>query len=351
MSLNRITEQELIEVIKKSILNERGGFLSPVGATKVNSPYGHRWGRKHHGVDLKATSGTPLIAPDDGKVIDAKIRRNACGGTLYIDHGGGIKTRYCHLKRIDVNKGDNVVKGQVMGLTGGGEKDEGKGRSTGAHLHYELYINGKTVDPEKYLNFSSGSVSKSLTKNNDDENITTTDTTISSEPVTIKKIVNNGDSSETLRKSSKGDGVKELQNFLMKNGFDLPKYGADGNFGSETKSAVEEFQKTNGLRVDGVVGIETAKKILEKMKTVKISENQLVEMIQRVILEKKKRKSKKKKKKGNTLCARGKRAAKAKFEVYPSAYANGYAVQVCKGKMPGLDGKKKCSGKYCSGKK
>lgn len=54
-----------------------------------------------------------------------------------------------------------------------------------------------------------------------------------------------------------------------------------------------------------------------------------------------------KKKAGTKLCARGKSAAKAKFDVYPSAYANGYAVQVCKGRMPGLDGKKKCSGTYC----
>jgi hypothetical protein len=69
---------------------------------------------------------------------------------------------------------------------------------------------------------------------------------------------------------------------------------------------------------------------------------------------KKRRKTKrksKKKKKSTTLCARGKSAAKAKFDVYPSAYANGYAVQVCKGKIKGLDGTKKCSGKYCSGKK
>jgi hypothetical protein len=53
------------------------------------------------------------------------------------------------------------------------------------------------------------------------------------------------------------------------------------------------------------------------------------------------------KKTGTKLCARGKSAAKAKFDVYPSAYANGYAVQVCKGRMPGLDGKKHCSGSYC----
>ena len=53
------------------------------------------------------------------------------------------------------------------------------------------------------------------------------------------------------------------------------------------------------------------------------------------------------KKAGTKLCARGKSAAKSKFKVYPSAYANGYAVQVCKGRMPGLDGKKRCSSPYC----
>ena len=54
-----------------------------------------------------------------------------------------------------------------------------------------------------------------------------------------------------------------------------------------------------------------------------------------------------KKKSGTKLCARGKSAAKSKFDVYPSAYANGYAVQVCKGTKPGLDGKKRCSSPYC----
>jgi hypothetical protein len=54
-----------------------------------------------------------------------------------------------------------------------------------------------------------------------------------------------------------------------------------------------------------------------------------------------------KKKSGTKLCSRGKSAAKSKFDVYPSAYANGYAVQVCKGTKPGLDGKKRCSSPYC----
>jgi len=53
------------------------------------------------------------------------------------------------------------------------------------------------------------------------------------------------------------------------------------------------------------------------------------------------------KKTGTKLCARGKAAAKAKYDVYPSAYANGFAIQVCKGKIKGLDGQKRCSGTYC----
>ena len=79
------------------------------------------------------------------------------------------------------------------------------------------------------------------------------------------------------------------------------------------------------------------------MKNIKLTEGDLVEMVQQIISEKKK----KSKKKDTTLCSRGINAAKSKYEVYPSAYANGYAVQVCKGTMPGLDGEKKCSGNYC----
>jgi hypothetical protein len=78
---------------------------------------------------------------------------------------------------------------------------------------------------------------------------------------------------------------------------------------------------------------------------IKLTEEQLKSLLGEA------KKKKKKKKKDTTLCARGKNAAKAKYDVYPSAYANGYAVQVCKGKIAGLDGSKRCSGKYCSGKK
>lgn len=88
---------------------------------------------------------------------------------------------------------------------------------------------------------------------------------------------------------------------------------------------------------------------------IKLTEEQLKTLLEEGRKKKRKKrkstKKKSKKKKSTTLCARGKNAAKAKYDVYPSAYANGYAVQVCKGKIAGLDGSKRCSGKYCSGKK
>lgn len=81
-------------------------------------------------------------------------------------------------------------------------------------------------------------------------------------------------------------------------------------------------------------------------KIIKLTESDLEKIIEKFIqdpsvLEEGKKKS------GTKLCSRGKSAAKSKFKVYPSAYANGYAVQVCKGTKPGLDGKKRCSPPYC----
>lgn len=129
---------------------------SPIGQTSVGSPFGPRWGRMHHGVDLSASSGTPIKSPLDGQVIDAEIRSNDCGGTIFIQHADGYKTRYCHCKQIDVTKGQSVSKGDVVGLTGGAAGDVGRGRSTGAHLHFEVYKDGKTVNPMEHLGSEVG---------------------------------------------------------------------------------------------------------------------------------------------------------------------------------------------------
>jgi len=129
---------------------------SPIGQTSVGSPFGPRWGRMHHGVDLSASSGTPIKSPLDGQVIDAEIRSNDCGGTIFIQHADGYKTRYCHCKQINVTKGQSVNKGDVVGLTGGAAGDVGRGRSTGAHLHFEVYKDGKTVNPMEHLGSEVG---------------------------------------------------------------------------------------------------------------------------------------------------------------------------------------------------
>lgn len=129
---------------------------SPIGNTSVGSPYGPRWGRIHHGVDLDASSGTQIKSPLDGEVIDAEIRDDNCGGTIYIKHADGYKTRYCHCKQINVKKGDVVKKGHIIGLTGGGNGEIGQGRSTGPHLHFEVYKDGKTVNPMDHLGSEVG---------------------------------------------------------------------------------------------------------------------------------------------------------------------------------------------------
>ena len=72
-------------------------------------------------------------------------------------------------------------------------------------------------------------------------------------------IISNGDNSELIAVGSKGEGVKEIQNILKKNGYDLGEPGVDGKFGHITKKAIKKFQKDKGLNlIDGIVGIETS---------------------------------------------------------------------------------------------
>ena len=151
-AVSKFTQEKLSD--KKTI--SEATLDSPIGNTILNSPYGPRWGRTHHGVDLKADSGTQIKSPLDGEVIDAEIKNDACGGTIYIQHADGYKTRYCHCKQISVQKGSLVKKGDVIGLTGGGAGDIGKGRSDGPHLHFEVYKNGGTVDPMDHLGSDIG---------------------------------------------------------------------------------------------------------------------------------------------------------------------------------------------------
>lgn len=108
------------------------------------NPFTGRGYEYHEGQDIDAVYGSPIVAAAGGKVIVAGWQRGY-GNVIYIDHGSGLSTRYGHLSQIAVNVGQDVERGQTIGLVGS------TGRSTGPHLHYEVRINNQPVDPRQYL--------------------------------------------------------------------------------------------------------------------------------------------------------------------------------------------------------
>lgn len=108
------------------------------------NPFGGAGYEYHKGQDIAAQWGTPVIATADGVVASARWHKGY-GNGIYIDHGNGIETRYGHLSRIDVVEGQQIKRGQQIGLVGS------TGRSTGPHLHYEVRINGEAINPLQYL--------------------------------------------------------------------------------------------------------------------------------------------------------------------------------------------------------
>lgn len=126
-----------------------GRFILPVSAP-VTSGFGTRThpisgtSRMHTGVDLGASSGTPIKAADAGTVVMAGSNGGYGNWTL-VDHGGGLATGYGHQSSIGVSVGQGVGRGQVIGRVGS------TGASTGPHLHWEVRINGNPVDPMAWL--------------------------------------------------------------------------------------------------------------------------------------------------------------------------------------------------------
>lgn len=120
------------------------------GAGRVTSGFGYRRDpfnrrvRHHDGTDISARHGTAARATAKGVVKKAEYM-NYLGNTIVIDHGNGINTVYAHLSTMNVRPGQAVDRGEVIGRVGS------TGRSTGPHLHYEVHLNGRPVDPSKYL--------------------------------------------------------------------------------------------------------------------------------------------------------------------------------------------------------
>ncbi len=113
-------------------------------AFRYTSGFGRRWGRMHEGVDMAGPVGTPIHATGDGVVTYAG-RQGAYGNLIKIEHELGTETRYGHLSRIGVKVGQRVSQGELIGAMGN------TGRSTGPHLHYEVRMNGRAVDPMSFI--------------------------------------------------------------------------------------------------------------------------------------------------------------------------------------------------------
>ena len=124
---------------------QRRGLVAPVPGS-ISSSFGMRrhpilgYRRMHSGMDFSARHGTPIVAVTDGRVSSAG-RAGGCGIAVRLEHGGGLATRYCHMSRMAVRNGQEVRRGQVIGYVGS------TGLSTGPHLHYEMYRNGRAINP------------------------------------------------------------------------------------------------------------------------------------------------------------------------------------------------------------
>ena len=127
------------------IAAEKLPFGFPVrGNYRSTSGFGPRWGRMHEGHDWAGSRGTPIHATADGTVVHAG-RQGGYGNLIKIRHDFGFETRYAHLSRIRVQVGQRVSRGERIGDMGN------TGRSTGTHLHYEVRVGGKPINPLKYI--------------------------------------------------------------------------------------------------------------------------------------------------------------------------------------------------------
>jgi murein DD-endopeptidase MepM/ murein hydrolase activator NlpD len=123
----------------------------PVKTAEFMSAYGRRTDpferriRMHEGIDLAAPMGTSIYATADGTVVKAGWSNGGYGNLVEVDHGRGIITRYAHLSAVAVRPGQHIARGQQVGRMGS------TGRSTGSHLHYEVRIDGRAVNPIPFM--------------------------------------------------------------------------------------------------------------------------------------------------------------------------------------------------------
>ena len=158
-AMQKQIQAELLDIYKNlNTSNEAyvgGEMMWPVpGYSKISSYYGWRFDNTdfHTGMDITGSGvhGAPVVAANTGTVVHTKTcpyngYSYGYGTYIIVDHGGGITTLYAHLSSIDVKVGDIVVMGQRIGRVGN------TGWSTGAHLHFEVRINGEHTNPLPYV--------------------------------------------------------------------------------------------------------------------------------------------------------------------------------------------------------
>ena len=122
----------------------------PLASMRLSSSFGLRLHpilggyRAHKGIDLAASAGSPIYATADG-IVSRADWAGGYGLTVQLRHPGGVETRYAHMQRLAVTPGERVRKGETIGYVGS------TGRSTGPHLHYEVLVGGRAVNPLAYL--------------------------------------------------------------------------------------------------------------------------------------------------------------------------------------------------------
>ncbi len=127
-----------IKPVKETALRKDVKFLSGFG-TRIHPI--HKLRRFHKGIDFTAPQGTDIQATGNGRIVSVNKAGSGYGKNVLIDHGYGYKTLYAHMHTISVRQGEVVKKGQKIGLVGS------TGSSTGAHLHYEVWLNGIAINP------------------------------------------------------------------------------------------------------------------------------------------------------------------------------------------------------------
>ncbi len=134
------------------LVDSTNGYHCPYKPTPVRSRYGPRRRRAHQGVDLPLKTGEPIYATFSGRVRISQYNRGGYGNLVILRHDNGLETYYGHLSERLVEENQWVEAGQVIGLGGS------TGRSTGPHLHFETRYYGQSFDPERLIDFKSGTL-------------------------------------------------------------------------------------------------------------------------------------------------------------------------------------------------